>query len=58
MMKNIKYLGGEEMKCKNCEELIKGDTVLCCSCGSFCSVSCQTKYHGLDKIENETKEDC
>lgn len=34
-----------QMKCKACEGEIKTRGVLACTCGSFCSEECITKYH-------------
>jgi len=33
------------INCKNCNEVIKGNLILNCSCGSFCSQECLKDYH-------------
>lgn len=37
--------------CLYCDEVIKGNLILNCTCGSFCSMECLINYHHKKKGE-------
>jgi hypothetical protein len=41
--------------CSNCNEVIKGNLILNCTCGSFCSQECLNDFHHNEKFYPKKK---